>query len=140
MIELAVGIAAAVFKNDFSMAMKDTLKESMKNYTEADRLAWDNVQKKVSTLNRERSNANGFVDTKAKWWNRYNFRAKENNEKRNSCGWGHIKRSSRANGRGAIKVISILSALTAVCQFWLSCSRVPYFKSLHSIFQSNLTL
>jgi len=57
-----VGIAAAVFKNDFSMAMKDTLKESMKNYTEADKLAWDNVQKKVSILNRERSNANGFVD------------------------------------------------------------------------------
>jgi len=52
-IELAVGIAAAVFKNDFSMAMKDTLKESMKNYTEADKQAWDNVQKKVSKLNLE---------------------------------------------------------------------------------------
>lgn len=46
-IELAVGIAAAVFKNDFSMAMKDTLKESMKNYTEVDKQAWDNIQKKL---------------------------------------------------------------------------------------------
>ncbi|XP_077267954.1 CD63 antigen-like [Temnothorax americanus] len=47
-IELAVGIAAAVFKNDFSMAMKSTLKESMKNYTtEVDKQAWDNVQKKL---------------------------------------------------------------------------------------------
>ncbi|XP_032669233.1 CD151 antigen [Odontomachus brunneus] len=46
-IELAVGIAAAVFKNDFSVAMKDTLKESMKNYTDADKEAWDNVQKKL---------------------------------------------------------------------------------------------
>ncbi|KMQ95191.1 cd63 antigen [Lasius niger] len=49
-IELAVGIAAAVFKNDFSMVMKDTLKESIKNYTEADRLAWDNVQKKIAGI------------------------------------------------------------------------------------------
>jgi len=61
-IELAVGIAAAVFKNDFSTAMKDTLKESIKNYTDTDRQAWDNVQRKVSMLYLER--ANGFVDTK----------------------------------------------------------------------------
>ncbi|XP_020291393.1 CD63 antigen [Pseudomyrmex gracilis] len=46
-IELAVGIAAAVFKNDFSMVMKDSLKESLKTYSEADRQAWDNVQKKL---------------------------------------------------------------------------------------------
>lgn len=52
-IELAVGIAAAVFKNDFSMAMKDTLKESMKNYTDADKFAWDNVQNKVGRPNLE---------------------------------------------------------------------------------------
>lgn len=55
-----MGIAAAVFKNDFSMVMKDTLKESIKNYTEADRLAWDNVQKKVSILNLERSTLMGL--------------------------------------------------------------------------------
>lgn len=67
MIELAVGIAAAVFKNDFSMAMKDTLKDSMKNYTDADKEAWDNVQRKVSILNLEREFAsNGFVDMEAK--------------------------------------------------------------------------
>ncbi|XP_012277952.1 CD151 antigen [Orussus abietinus] len=46
-IELAVGIAAAVFKNDFSMVMKDSLKMSMKNYTQADQMAWDNVQTKL---------------------------------------------------------------------------------------------
>lgn len=30
------------------MAMKDTLKSTMTNYTEADKVAWDNVQTKVS--------------------------------------------------------------------------------------------
>ncbi|KAL6255277.1 CD63 antigen [Pogonomyrmex barbatus] len=46
-IELAVGIAAAAFKNDFSSVMKESLKESMKNYTDVDRQAWDKVQKKL---------------------------------------------------------------------------------------------
>lgn len=46
-IELAVGIAAAVFKNNFSMVMKDALKVSMKNFTEADKQAWDKVQKEL---------------------------------------------------------------------------------------------
>ncbi|XP_014477772.1 PREDICTED: CD63 antigen [Dinoponera quadriceps] len=63
-IELAVGIAAAVFKNDFSMAMKETLKESMKNNTEADKQAWDNVQKKLQCCGVDGPNdwsaANGF--------------------------------------------------------------------------------
>lgn len=58
-IELAVGIAAAVYKQDFSTAMKDTLKESMKNYTNADQQAWDNVQKKVSIPNLERGTLMG---------------------------------------------------------------------------------
>lgn len=67
-----MGIAAAVFKNDFSMAMKDTLRESIKNYTESDKQAWDNVHKKVSARNmRETRRANGFADTKAKCRNRY---------------------------------------------------------------------
>ncbi|EFN79122.1 CD63 antigen [Harpegnathos saltator] len=55
-IELAVGIAAAVFKNDFSMAMKDTLKESMKNYSDVDKQAWDNVQKKLQCCGVDNSN------------------------------------------------------------------------------------
>lgn len=59
-IELAVGIAAAVLKNNFGMVMQDILRESIKNYTEADKMAWDNIQKKVSILNRERANANGL--------------------------------------------------------------------------------
>ncbi|KAL0107896.1 hypothetical protein PUN28_014873 [Cardiocondyla obscurior] len=46
-IELAVGIAAAVLKGDFSTAMKDTLKESLKNNSEVDKQAWDNIQKKL---------------------------------------------------------------------------------------------
>lgn len=48
-MELAVGIAAGVAKDDFSDALRNTLRNSMKNYTldEGDRLAWDNVQKRV---------------------------------------------------------------------------------------------
>ncbi|XP_015595889.1 CD63 antigen [Cephus cinctus] len=55
-IELAVGIAAAVFKNDFSMVMKDSLKASMMNYTEADKMAWENVQKKLECCGIDNSN------------------------------------------------------------------------------------
>lgn len=47
--ELAVGIAAAVYKGDFEMVLKETLRNSMNNYYDkkADRVAWDNVQVKV---------------------------------------------------------------------------------------------
>lgn len=47
-VELAVGIAAGVAKDDFSDALRNTLRNSMKNYrtNEADRQAWDNVQKR----------------------------------------------------------------------------------------------
>ncbi|KAH0951576.1 hypothetical protein HN011_005844 [Eciton burchellii] len=66
-IELAVGIAAAVFKNDFSMAMRDTLKESIKNYTDTDRQAWDNVQRKLQCCGVDGPNdwtpSNGFTGT-----------------------------------------------------------------------------
>uniref|UniRef100_A0A1Y1L9E2 Tetraspanin n=3 Tax=Photinus pyralis TaxID=7054 RepID=A0A1Y1L9E2_PHOPY len=48
-IELAVGIAAAVYKSDFEEVLKDTLKSSMDNYysSKSDRLAWDNMQVKL---------------------------------------------------------------------------------------------
>lgn len=48
-VELAVGIAAAVFKNDFQVALKDTLRMSMTNYdkSEGDKMAWENVQRKL---------------------------------------------------------------------------------------------
>ncbi|XP_015110117.1 CD63 antigen [Diachasma alloeum] len=48
-IELAVGIAAAVFRNNFSEVMKESLRYSMKNYSQsqADKVAWDDVQMKL---------------------------------------------------------------------------------------------
>ncbi|GJQ71555.1 hypothetical protein Trydic_g11263 [Trypoxylus dichotomus] len=48
-VELAVGIAAAVFKADFEMVMRDTLKASMDKYhsDKSDKLAWDHVQTKL---------------------------------------------------------------------------------------------
>lgn len=52
-IELAVGIAAAVYKKDFDDAFRDSLKMSMKNYSKdsPDTLAaWDNVQTKVRII------------------------------------------------------------------------------------------
>lgn len=51
-MELAVGIAAAVFKSDIEHALKNSLKMSMKNYSymETEKVAWDNVQMKVILL------------------------------------------------------------------------------------------
>lgn len=51
-MELAAGIAAACFKSDFQMALKSALKGSMKSYSsnDNDRLAWENVQSKVSSF------------------------------------------------------------------------------------------
>ncbi|KAJ8941238.1 hypothetical protein NQ318_015670, partial [Aromia moschata] len=47
-IELAVGIAAAVYKSDFHHALNGTLRKSLENYSnDNDRIAWDNVQKKL---------------------------------------------------------------------------------------------
>lgn len=48
-MELAVGIAAAVYKNDFQMTMKNIMKDSMDRYpnSKSDQVAWDNVQTKV---------------------------------------------------------------------------------------------
>lgn len=48
-IELAVGIAAAVYKSDFQMVLKDVLKQSMDRYNDnkSDKIAWNNVQTKV---------------------------------------------------------------------------------------------
>ncbi|XP_022916133.2 CD63 antigen-like [Onthophagus taurus] len=56
-VELAVGIAAAVFKNDFETVMKDTLKSSMDKYlsNKADRMAWDHIQTELECCGIERA-------------------------------------------------------------------------------------
>lgn len=48
-MELAVGIAAACYKNDFESALKESLKNSMTNYSaiESEKVAWNNIQTKV---------------------------------------------------------------------------------------------
>ncbi|XP_018577461.1 CD63 antigen-like, partial [Anoplophora glabripennis] len=46
-IELAVGIAAAVYKADFHNALNSTLRKSMQNYSsDSEMIAWNNLQKK----------------------------------------------------------------------------------------------
>lgn len=51
LLELAAGITAAVYKSDFQEALKTTLRNSMNKYSDEnsnnDKIAWDNVQKKV---------------------------------------------------------------------------------------------
>lgn len=51
-LELAVGITAAVYKSEFETALKDTLKKSISNYSANgnEKLAWDNVQRKVGIV------------------------------------------------------------------------------------------
>lgn len=46
-IELAVGIAACVFKADLEMVLKDSLGKSIVRSDTADIMAWDNVQQKL---------------------------------------------------------------------------------------------
>ncbi|XP_030759162.1 leukocyte surface antigen CD53-like [Sitophilus oryzae] len=48
-LELAVGIAAAVYKGDFEGTLKKTLHASMANYTNnpVEKVAWDGIQNKV---------------------------------------------------------------------------------------------
>lgn len=105
-----MGIAAAVFKNDFSMVMKDTLKESMKNYTEADKMAWDNVQQKVSILNLERSALMDLsIQRRDDKINILSCHGENNGKPVTPIMMiGYMKRSSRANNQRAIKVISLL--------------------------------
>ncbi|XP_039292407.1 CD63 antigen-like [Nilaparvata lugens] len=48
-VEMAVGIAAGMAKDEFSNAMRSSLKKSLNNYTinDEDRKAWDTVQRKL---------------------------------------------------------------------------------------------
>ncbi|XP_037806608.1 23 kDa integral membrane protein [Lucilia sericata] len=46
-IELAVGIAASVFKNDLEMMIKNSLQDSIKRSNQEDTMAWDNIQRKL---------------------------------------------------------------------------------------------
>lgn len=54
LLELAAGIAAAVYSSDFQESLKTTLRKSMSNYSDennnSDKIAWDNVQKKVREI------------------------------------------------------------------------------------------
>ncbi|RZF37800.1 hypothetical protein LSTR_LSTR007162 [Laodelphax striatellus] len=51
-VEMAVGIAAGMAKDEFSNAMRSSLKKSLNNYTinDQDRKAWDTVQRKGITF------------------------------------------------------------------------------------------
>ncbi|ALC41286.1 Tsp47F [Drosophila busckii] len=57
-VELAVGIAASVFKKDLEGMLKNSLMESIKRSNAEDNQAWDNVQRKLMCCG---------VDTPADW-------------------------------------------------------------------------
>ena len=46
-VELAVGIAASVFKGDLEMMVKNSLQDSIKRSNTDDTMAWDNIQSKL---------------------------------------------------------------------------------------------
>lgn len=46
-VELAVGIAACVFKSDLQMMLQSSLQKSIERSSMDDIMAWDNVQRKL---------------------------------------------------------------------------------------------
>ncbi|KAJ8975390.1 hypothetical protein NQ317_008605 [Molorchus minor] len=48
-LEFAVGIAAATYKNEFRMTLSEIMTNSLRNYntSKSDKIAWDNVQTKL---------------------------------------------------------------------------------------------
>lgn len=46
-VELAVGIAACLYKADLQMVLKDSLEKSITRSSPDDIMAWDNVQRKL---------------------------------------------------------------------------------------------
>lgn len=57
-VEMAVGIAASVFKKDLESMVKNSLLETIKRSNSDDIMAWDNVQQKLHCCG---------VDTPADW-------------------------------------------------------------------------
>lgn len=70
-IEFAVGIAAAAFKSNIEMALKDSLKSTIERSSEDDLKAWDNIQMKLMCCG---------VDSPSDWRN-----MSKNHELRPSC-------------------------------------------------------
>lgn len=44
---MGIGVAAAVYKNDFADILKESLKDSLNKNSNADKLAWTNIQSSV---------------------------------------------------------------------------------------------
>ncbi|CAH1104259.1 unnamed protein product [Psylliodes chrysocephalus] len=63
-VEIAVGVTAAVYKGDFQVALKENLLKSIKEYSNennAEKIPWDNVQKKAGHGKGQADGVGGFL-------------------------------------------------------------------------------
>ncbi|KAK0174437.1 hypothetical protein PV327_010206 [Microctonus hyperodae] len=56
LIEMGIGVAAAVYKNDFPGILKKSLKDSLNRNSNADKLAWANIQRALQCCGVESKN------------------------------------------------------------------------------------